>query len=110
MMRNNLTVAVLLAVMPAFCQGIPQAIRNGDPALAVAKDTYGLTPLHEAARTGRMDIAELLLANKADVNAADNDGDTPLHQAAELGHKDVVALLLANKADVNRGTVARQQR
>jgi ankyrin repeat protein len=44
---------------------------------------------------------ELLLANRADVNAKNNDGWTPLYTAAETGHKDVVELLLANRADVN---------
>ena len=29
--------------------------------------------------SGHKDVAELLLANKAEVNAKDNDGETPLH-------------------------------
>jgi ankyrin repeat protein len=43
---------------------------------------------------------ELLVTNKADVNARDRYGYTPLHMAA-MGHKDIVEFLLLNKADVN---------
>jgi ankyrin repeat protein len=50
---------------------------------------------------GHKDVAELLLANQAEVNAKDNYGGTPLHAAAVGGYKDVVELLLANKAGVN---------
>ena len=46
-------------------------------------------------------MAELLLANKAEVNAKDTFGGTPLHIAAYHGYKDVAELLLANKAEVN---------
>ena len=38
-------------------------------------------------------MVELLLANKAEVNAKDIGGLTPLYWAAEKGHKDVVELL-----------------
>ena len=50
---------------------------------------------------GHKDVVELLLANKAEVNAKANDGGTPLHAAASGGNKDVVELLLASKAEVN---------
>jgi ankyrin repeat protein len=50
---------------------------------------------------GHKDVVELLLANKADVNAKSNGGWTPLHEAAMSGHKEVAGLLLANKAEVN---------
>ena len=57
--------------------------------------------MHEASYRGYNDVAELLLLNKADVNAKDNTGWTPVNTAAFYDHKDVVVLLLANKADVN---------
>jgi ankyrin repeat protein len=38
-------------------------------------------------------VAELLLANKAEVNAKDKNGWTPLHWAAQGGHQDVAELL-----------------
>ena len=47
-----------------------------------------------------MEIAELLLVNGANVNAAGNQGDTPLWWAATLGRERMVELLLTNKADV----------
>jgi len=61
----------------------------------------GITVLEWAARKGHIEVVELLLANKADVNASDTDGFTPLYVAAQNGHTEVVELLLANKADVN---------
>jgi len=46
-------------------------------------------------------MVELLVINKAEVDAKTADGYTPLHFAASVGHKDVVDLLLANTAEVN---------
>jgi ankyrin repeat protein len=57
-----------------------------------------------AAAGGFKDVAELLLANKADVNGRDVKGRTPLAWAAYEGHRDVAELLLTNKADVNGKT------
>ena len=96
----------------AFCGAIHDAARSGDlakvktllqdnPDLVFSKDDMGATPLHYAAGHGHRDVAELLLASKAEVNAKDNDGWTPLHYAAYQGHKDLAELLLANKAEVN---------
>ena len=39
-----------------------------------AKNVDGLTPLHVAAATGQKEIAELLIAIGANVNAKDNNG------------------------------------
>jgi len=40
-----------------------------------------------------MRMAELLLANKTEVNATNNEGETPLHVAVAKGHKEVAELL-----------------
>jgi ankyrin repeat protein len=55
----------------------------------------------ETAASTTPDVAKLLLADHADVNAKHNTGLTPLHFAAGRDHRDVVELLLANNADVN---------
>jgi ankyrin repeat protein len=44
---------------------------------------------------------ELLLANKAGLNAKNIGGFTPLHFAAQNGHNDTVVFLLAQKAELN---------
>ena len=46
------------------------------------KDQNGKTLLHYAAWKGHKEIAELLIANGANVNAKDKDGYTPLDWAA----------------------------
>ncbi len=44
------------------------------------------------------EITELLLANKADVNAKNNEGETPLMMAIKLKNKAVIELLRKNEA------------
>lgn len=65
----------------------------------------GDTPLHCAAREGRIEVVELLLKAGAQVNAADDHGRTPLHCAAFRGQRDVIEKLVRAGADLNlRGT------
>jgi ankyrin repeat protein len=42
---------------------------------------------------GHKDLAELLLANNAEVNAKNNSDESPLHDALFAGHTDVMKLL-----------------
>lgn len=62
---------------------------------------HGCTPLHCAVRYGHKEVAQLLIAKDADVNAKDTRGQTPLYCAAREGYKEIVELLLENGADVN---------
>ena len=63
-------------------------------SLAFCGDIHiGQTPLHAAADKGHKVVAELLLANQAEVNARDNDGYTPLHTAEDRAQADVAKLL-----------------
>ena len=57
--------------------------------------------LIEAAIKGQTQIADLLIAKGANVNARDKSGATPLHQAALKGNLGFAALLLQHGADVN---------
>ena len=54
--------------------GKVKALLTGNPDLISSKDRDGMTPLHWAAQEGHKDVAKLLLANGADVNAKDNNG------------------------------------
>ena len=81
-----------------------KALLDANPGLVNSRDIgrNGDTPLMDMASVGRMNAAELLLANGADVNAKDTKyGNTSLHEAASAGRKEMVELLLAHGADVN---------
>lgn len=61
---------------------------------------FRVTPLHSACAVPNFEIAELLIQNKAEVNARQKKGVTPLHSAAHNGHRDLVRLLIENGADI----------
>jgi ankyrin repeat protein len=82
---------------------IVKTLLKNNPKLVHSKNDYGWTPLHWAAWTGHTAVAEVLLANKAEVNVRTNHGNTPLHDAAYKGKKEMAKLLLSKKAEVNAG-------
>jgi ankyrin repeat protein len=57
-----------------------------------AKHYSGRTPLHWAADKGHKEIAELLIAEGADVNAKTADGETPLDWAIMKDHTETADL------------------
>jgi len=60
----------------------------------------GATSIIWAARQGRLEAVQLLLSNKAEVNAASQSGWTALYAAALNGHEAIVELLVNNGACV----------
>nr|XP_033183644.1 protein phosphatase 1 regulatory subunit 12A-like isoform X2 [Bombus vancouverensis nearcticus] len=67
---------------------------------AAGKDSIhpksGATALHVAAAKGYIDVMEILLQARCDVNAQDFDGWTPLHAAAHWGQLEACELLVEN--------------
>ncbi|GAB1216423.1 hypothetical protein ATERTT37_005638 [Aspergillus terreus] len=62
-------------------------------------NSMGITPLHCAAYRGNEEMVELLLDNKADINATCKDGSTAMHLATEQGHRKIMKLLLTRRAN-----------
>ncbi len=67
----------------------------------IAKDNQGMTLLHRAVQNKSKKLAELLIAQGANVNAKNNQGDTPLHLAVQSNNKELAELLIAKRVDVN---------
>ena len=106
----TLTIASLLATT-AFADPIHDAAWSGNLAGVQAELNKGVdvnkknnnhvaagAPLHHAIT---QEVAELLIAEGADVNALALDGSTPLHFAAWNGYKEVAEILIDNGADLN---------
>jgi ankyrin repeat protein len=78
------------------------ALLSDHPEQIEKKDSLGQTPLIVAVNHSKLEIAELLLANGANVNARDAQMHTPLILAMWVyNHDKMVRLLLAKGADVN---------
>gem|GEM_PF-2164309 len=73
-------------------------IRKNPGLIAHNEDFY--TPLHCAAFWGKSEVAQLLIAQGADVNANGPEG-TPLHLSSMLGNFGVTEVLIAHGAHVN---------
>src|ERR1041385_3143115 len=79
-------------------------ILTTNPDLVFTRNKQGYTLLHLLIATHHTNeaVLEVLLANKADINATNLDGATPLHTAIGALEFSVVKFLLANKADINK--------
>ena len=81
---------------------LARAIADGAPV--DERDAEGRTPLHVAAKEGRLFAAMVLVGHHADVNARDDRRQTPLHAAAEGTEREgerfqIVKMLIAKGAD-----------
>eukprot|EP01051_Picozoa_sp_SAG22_P021493 SAG22_NODE_4763_length_1171_cov_8.892724_1_plen_96_part_00 len=69
------------------------------PVFSDSPNMNGQTPLHTAADYGQVTVAELLLKNKASVDALAKDARTPLWWAAAKGKAAVAEVMLTAGAD-----------
>lgn len=77
-------------------------VRGGVPDLGTQDPTPGaMSPLLYAARDGRMDIVEMLVAAGAGVNQVEANKINSLQMAIENDHIDVAKFLLDHNADIN---------
>ncbi|XP_075159350.1 histone-lysine N-methyltransferase G9a [Haematobia irritans] len=108
-MDNELRTAIMCAVNEGKYDIVNLFIQQrADLAI---KGPDGHTVLHIAARTGNLELVQLIVYNyKASknisqflsfINAQDDGGWTAMVWAAELGHTDIVSLLLQQGADAN---------
>jgi ankyrin repeat protein len=57
-----------------------------------------ITPLHIAVRRERLDLVEILLRARADINVQDQYGFTPLHYAIATRNKEIISNLVSRGA------------
>ena len=60
-----------------------------DDSIVNCRDQYGNTPLIIAAQNNQLDIAELLVLKKADVDARNSKGNTALHFACKYHYHEM---------------------
>ena len=107
---------------PAKTARFYAAVQSGDvdlthrllddtPELATARGPTGETPLHHAAAIGANEIIDLLLADRADINAQETNkyGGTPLHWAVRHDQPEAVKHLLEKGADAKLTNVRTNQ-
>jgi ankyrin repeat protein len=88
-----------LTIFAAASLGRPEEVAaylKENPALATALGVHGMTILYHAALGGKVEIAEMLVAN-----GGGQGTNHALHAAVMLGRRDMAAWLLARGADPN---------
>ena len=100
---GSLDVADFGLILTGGCgKDPPENVRkNINEMGATFPDTQSQTVLHVASKSASVEIVDLLVKHKADINANDADGFTPLHLAAMYGNIQVVKKLVELDADVN---------
>ena len=118
----SMALSGLAGAAPAPDGSVLEATRRGDTAVVrsliddggdvnVARGD-GMTALHLAARRGHDEIAQLLIAASAELEAGTRIGNyTPLHLASREGHAQIVQILLragsnADAVTTNTGVTA----
>ena len=103
---RTIGVAVVAMVGAAQAEDGFTAIHMDNQKMGSAVSAYwrsqavnGAGSLHDAARSGDVDLVNELVADGADINERDATGETPLLAAALAGQTAIVELLLSAEAD-----------
>jgi ankyrin repeat protein len=102
--RHIVFVTTLIALLWPLSEGAAQrSKRRASPPAKTrqAPNIAIVTSLVEAAREGRTETIQTVLAQGVDVNARDQQGRVALVAAASEGQPEVVQLLLSKGADAN---------
>ena len=115
--RTSRTAAIVAALLSSACAtpklhaaveardlGAVRRLLDAGEKVDARDPKEKLTALGWAAANGSAEIASLLIARGADVNAANGQGYRPLHNAAYFHRGEVVTLLLAKGADPSART------
>ena len=65
---------------------------------------HNITPLHVAAKWGKVNMVSLLLDKGSNLESKTRDGLTPLHCAARSGHENVVDMMVQRGAPISAKT------
>ena len=66
----------------------------------MAQDHRGMTPLHAASRSGKVEAVQFLVDHGSLATARAKDRSTPLHVASESGDWEIARFLVEHGADL----------
>jgi uncharacterized protein len=89
----------LFSAVDNNCGGLTAALLDYGASVD-ARDRLGAKPLSHAARSGHLEMVDLLLARGAPIDARNLAGATALYFAAEASHAAIAARLIERGADV----------
>jgi uncharacterized protein len=89
----------LFSAVDGNCIALATELLDGGASFD-ARDRLGAKPLSHAARSGHLELVDLLLARGAPIDARNLAGATALYFAAEAGHPSIAQRLIERGADV----------
>lgn len=92
------------AVFFGHAETVKALLDAGVEVNAASRESMKVTPLASAAAARQTEIARILIAHGANVNAKAASGHIPLHEASANGNVELVRLMIESGADINAKT------
>lgn len=99
---DNILTSVLMSACLRGEVSVVRALLNAGFCVNTKDPETKDTPLMLAIRRNNLDLTDLLIKRKADVNAACEHGETPLMYACRFGNFCAISMLIEAKVDVNQ--------